>query len=251
LFSCNQAFGVKDTRELACWSSVRTDHDEDGDGLPDTCDNCPGDANPDQKDTDNDGVGDVCDPHPGEVDQIEAFDSFVDLTRWSHTSGWGSAAWTSDGETATEPEDSEYWEILAFDGGAYEFATFEAELAAISSTKAYYYGGIGIQTGRDTADPRTVMCGNGYDGTAWQLALTSFSGLIFAEGSDVDFPAAPDPFHVVLTTGPDTITCRGDRAQASVTRELPNNLPPSPADILIGTIQSSAQFHWIAVYTQP
>jgi len=35
--------------------------DNDGDGIPDEDDNCPDDANRDQKDSDGDGIGDVCD----------------------------------------------------------------------------------------------------------------------------------------------------------------------------------------------
>ena len=35
--------------------------DGDGDGIPDTCDNCPAQVNPDQADSDDDGAGDVCD----------------------------------------------------------------------------------------------------------------------------------------------------------------------------------------------
>lgn len=39
--------------------------DSDGDGFIDQCDNCPSDANPDQKaDADGDGQGDACDPVP-------------------------------------------------------------------------------------------------------------------------------------------------------------------------------------------
>ena len=38
-------------------------HDEDGDGIENDCDNCPGIFNQDQKDQDGDGVGDACDPH--------------------------------------------------------------------------------------------------------------------------------------------------------------------------------------------
>lgn len=35
----------------------------DGDGVPDTQDNCPTIANQDQTDTDHNGIGDACDPH--------------------------------------------------------------------------------------------------------------------------------------------------------------------------------------------
>ncbi|MEA2004774.1 MAG: thrombospondin type 3 repeat-containing protein [Acidobacteriota bacterium] len=38
--------------------------DSDGDGIPDSKDNCPYVYNPDQKDSDGDGIGDVCDPIP-------------------------------------------------------------------------------------------------------------------------------------------------------------------------------------------
>ncbi len=38
--------------------------DRDGDGVPDSVDNCPDKANPDQHDEDGDGLGDVCDPCP-------------------------------------------------------------------------------------------------------------------------------------------------------------------------------------------
>jgi hypothetical protein len=39
--------------------------DSDGDGVPDTQDNCPADQNADQSDADGDGVGDACDRCPG------------------------------------------------------------------------------------------------------------------------------------------------------------------------------------------
>ena len=38
--------------------------DKDGDTIPDNCDNCPDDSNPDQKDRDGDGWGDECDSCP-------------------------------------------------------------------------------------------------------------------------------------------------------------------------------------------
>jgi hypothetical protein len=60
-------------------------HDEDGDGIPDGCDNCPVDKNALQHDGDGDGVGDACDPHPGMKDRIAYFNSFEsnDLTGWA------------------------------------------------------------------------------------------------------------------------------------------------------------------------
>jgi thrombospondin type 3 repeat protein len=43
-------------------------NDQDRDGYPDSCDNCPYLSNPDQGDRDRDGVGDACDPDCGGSD---------------------------------------------------------------------------------------------------------------------------------------------------------------------------------------
>jgi uncharacterized repeat protein (TIGR01451 family) len=43
-------------------TGVNISSDIDGDGVPDSIDNCPTVPNPDQKDTDGDGIGDACDP---------------------------------------------------------------------------------------------------------------------------------------------------------------------------------------------
>ena len=45
--------------------------DTDGDGIPDSSDNCPNNYNPDQTDTDGDGFGDACDICPGYDDSID------------------------------------------------------------------------------------------------------------------------------------------------------------------------------------
>ncbi len=56
-----------------------TSHDEDGDGVPDACDVCPGIVNRDQDDNgDGDGVGDACDPDTTRPDRIALFASFAD-----------------------------------------------------------------------------------------------------------------------------------------------------------------------------
>ena len=50
--------------QLSAAPCTQTVVDTDGDGIPDSRDNCPNVANPDQKDTDGDGVGDACDNCP-------------------------------------------------------------------------------------------------------------------------------------------------------------------------------------------
>jgi hypothetical protein len=60
-------------------------HDEDGDGVFDACDVCPGIAD-DQTDSDGDGVGDACDPNPGTDQHIVLFEPFV-TNDWQIQSG--------------------------------------------------------------------------------------------------------------------------------------------------------------------
>jgi hypothetical protein len=71
------------TDAAAC---ATTTHDEDGDGVVDSCDNCPGIANASQADTTEavpDGVGDACDPRPQAKDRIALFESFASMPQ-----GW-------------------------------------------------------------------------------------------------------------------------------------------------------------------
>jgi hypothetical protein len=67
-----------------------TSHDEDGDGVPDGCDVCPGIPDPAQMDADNDGVGDACDPDPSSAQHLALFESFAEAgaaDAWSVQTG--------------------------------------------------------------------------------------------------------------------------------------------------------------------
>jgi hypothetical protein len=109
--------------------------DRDRDGRPDTADNCPDGANPDQTDEDKDRLGDVCDPCPmvnqgdatdgdgdgvpdvcdlnaatGARDTSWLFYGFEIVPSWEGSSGWAPASDNDSlrthaaGADADEPE---------------------------------------------------------------------------------------------------------------------------------------------------
>jgi hypothetical protein len=69
LAGCNSLLGLANTVQVDAAEHPSCEMgaaqlDEDGDGIPNGQDNCPGVYNITQTDTDMDGVGDACDPNP-------------------------------------------------------------------------------------------------------------------------------------------------------------------------------------------
>ncbi len=105
--------------DAAADAEIDASTDNDGDGIPNTVDNCPTVANPDQHDEETDTVGDVCDPCPitgnnsdgdgdGVGDECDprpkiAGDSFVVFEPFAGAAlpvGWttGNTTWTVSGD---------------------------------------------------------------------------------------------------------------------------------------------------------
>src|SRR5579862_2844707 len=96
--------GVPDSADNCPHASNPDQRDHDFDGVGDVCDNCPHIVNANQADGDQDGVGDACDPRPTmSGDRIALFDGFYDdgagvptgwtaeigdTSTWSRSGGW-------------------------------------------------------------------------------------------------------------------------------------------------------------------
>ena len=77
--------GVTDALEIAFGSDPQvasstpsSPNDADSDGIADSADNCPNNANVNQTDTDNDGAGDVCDSTPNGDADSDTIDDLAD-----------------------------------------------------------------------------------------------------------------------------------------------------------------------------
>ena len=96
-YGCDSAFGIRSTvlvepidatqaidaaPHASCGTSSSNARDEDGDGVANDIDDCPGIYDLQQHDTDGDGVGDLCDPHP-----VVPIDRFVDTTYFDDNLG--------------------------------------------------------------------------------------------------------------------------------------------------------------------
>ena len=78
-------------------ATTATGHDEDGDGVPDSIDDCPCIADPQQLDSDGDGVGDACDPEPMNPRQHLALFASMQPTDQPFTLG-GDGTWTQEAD---------------------------------------------------------------------------------------------------------------------------------------------------------
>ena len=100
--------GIPDSRDNCPKVSNADQKDTDGDGIGDACDNCPLAKNPDQKDSNGNGIGDVCEPPPVRRCYVDADNDIDAYDILAILKGAGKHV------SATDPRDADGNLILTF-----------------------------------------------------------------------------------------------------------------------------------------
>jgi len=112
--------------------------DSDGDGVPNSADNCPEVANADQADTDADGYGDACDPCPNTADPSGHCPATIYQVDRGELSAGSKVAVVNALVTAVAPGDAVWVAIKPGDPGyeARGFSGMEVNISSLSSAPA-------------------------------------------------------------------------------------------------------------------
>jgi hypothetical protein len=162
-------------------------HDEDGDAVPDVCDVCPMDADPDQSDVLElsagempDAVGDVCDPRPASGgDALIRFDPFTGAGAFTTL----SCAWIEADDELVVDASIEKNCRVAFD---------DEPLADVLVDARLVVDGFGdVATGNVGVGVSWVDAAGGTDGSACALTATNLVAYEIVDGSAAATARAP------------------------------------------------------------
>ena len=221
-------------------------HDEDGDGIVDACDNCPGVANPDQTDSTEstpDGVGNACDPRPADRDRITFFESFAaPLVDWKLDP---MAVDANDRITmaAAQGYGEAYAPKTSTDG------VLETRYTIVALNPSPPYSGVEVVAEQSAAGVEGYRCmttqngGIGSRGVALQT---------YVEPYDIIYGDLDGPRFVAGDSGVLQFTYGGTLACAHLTEPADKASAPEPQSrtgrVGVGTQYIGAAFHYLVVY---
>ena len=176
--ACNQLLGIHEL-DQTCGT-----HDEDGDGVPDDCDNCPDLPNADQIDSDHDGVGDPCDPEPGAPNEsIAAFYTFEDGMVPGHIL---SGTWVANQDQLVEEATTDGALVLP---GAWSKVTVSVRLLSIVGVVGGETGAAAVQLGTDAGAAGGAECAEFASGDVPDMIELGYQGNTNDKGTvNVKFP---------------------------------------------------------------
>jgi hypothetical protein len=211
-------------------------HDEDGDGIADTCDNCPHIANADQADADGDGVGDVCDPNPASPrESIAFFDSFTTRRpEWTFT--FASPTFVND-QLVTNAAGTETDMVIAIAATNDVFA-FAGHIGTAGPNVAVKFHVLAA-----TPD---LYCELYQPGNAFKLTYTP-DGVTYSTVSTLGLLLAPmqnSSYQLTLQYAPPTIDCKTTfpANPMDVSAPIPGGFVP--AQIQIQLLDAMHQLDW-------
>ena len=231
---------------------------EDGDKLGDACDPCPVEANDNPSDPDGDGVADGCDPNPTTPgDKIVLFEGFNGTGSDLAAAGWqliGNAQ--VGGGVVTLVDVAEDYAAIAPPMGGLGDATVSASIV-VDAQVGSADSATTIVLPYDPAGDQGIFC-ELYAPMAMSSAgryISLYDSTHGIERGSAALSWTPGaPYRMALTkhgTGPTSYACSVATGTATPTATGTSNVSVASGDVAIATYGASAHAQWLMVVTSP